>query len=451
MKRHSLLTTAVLVASAVLTSCSIEQQVENKTSAIESNEMVTYQVSISATKADAVTTRSLTPTTGDAAINSKWNGEPVYAYYGETPVGTLTSTASGTTTTTLTGEISKTGGFSANDELTLYYLKDKGDHGTYSGQLGTVPDISSNFDYATATVKVLTVFGTADANVLTTESATFTRSQSITKFSFTQGGSPANVSSLTITATGLTGNPLTITPTTASSDIFAALHNSGTATYTFAATIGGTIYEATKSANLVDGNYYITTIALGTAASGLTFSEPSSATYTGSAITLTIKDGETTLTEGTDYEITYEKGGSTVAQILDAGTYTVTITGKGNYGGTKTTTVTIDKGTPEIFATGLVDGSTILTIGETATTIGASATLGATIDDITVGADADTGTATLSSDKTTISGATAGTVTVTITTAATDNLNAATKTFNIAVRQSGIGGTLANPGTGVEL
>ena len=201
----------------------------------------------------------------------------------------------------------------------------------------------------------------------------------------------------------------------------------------------------------MDGNYYITTIALGTAASGLTFSEPSSATYTGSAITLTIKDGETTLTEGTDYEITYEKGGSTVAQILDAGTYTVTITGKGNYGGTKTTTVTIDKGTPEIFATGLVDGSTILTIGETATTIGASATLGATIDDITVGADADTGTATLSSDKTTISGATAGTVIVTITTAATDNLNAATKTFNIAVRQSGIGGTLADPGTGVEL
>ena len=451
MKRHSLLTTAVLVASAVLTSCSIEQQVENKTSAIESNEMVTYQVSISATKADAVTTRSLTPTTGDVAINSTWNAEPVYAYYGETPVGTLTSTASGTTTTTLTGAISKTGGFSANDELTLYYLKDKGNHGTYSGQLGTVPDISSNFDYATATVKVLTVFGTADANVLTTESATFTRSQSITKFSFTQGGSPANVSSLTITATGLTGNPLTITPTTASSDIFAALHNSGAATYSFEATVGGTTYGATKSANLVDGNYYITTIALGTAASGLTFSEPSSATYTGSAITLTIKDGETPLTEGTDYEITYEKGGSSVTQILDAGTYTVTITGKGNYGGTKTTTVTIDKGTPVISATGLVDGSTILTIGETATTIGASATLGATIANVTVGGAGDTGTATLNAEKTTISGTTAGTVTVTITTTATDNLNAATKTFNIAVRQAGIGGTLADPGTGVAL
>ena len=308
-----------------------------------------------------------------------------------------------------------------------------------------MPDISSNFDYATATVKVLTVFGTADANILTTESATFTRSQSITKFSFTQGGSAVDVSSLTITATGLTGSPLTITPTTASSDIFAALHNSGAATYTFTATIDGTDYVATKSANLVDGNYYITSIALGRAASGLTFSDPSSSTYTGSAITLTVKDGDTELTEGTDYDIVYEKDGSSVAEIKDAGTYTVTITGKGNYGGTKTTTVTIDKGTPVISATGLVDGSTILTIGDEATTIGASVTLGATIDDITVGADGDTGTATLSSDKTTISGATAGTVTVTITTAATDNLNAATKTFNIAVRQSGIGGTLGDP------
>ena len=51
-------------------------------------------------------------------------------------------------------------------------------------------------------------------------------------------------------------------------------------------------------------------------------------TYTGSAIepVVTVKDGETTLTPGTDYEVAYSNN-------VNAGTATVTITGKGNYSG----------------------------------------------------------------------------------------------------------------------
>ena len=71
----------------------------------------------------------------------------------------------------------------------------------------------------------------------------------------------------------------------------------------------------------------------------ITISGISSQTYNGSALTpiVTIKDGETTLTENSDYTITLPEGG-----CVNAGDYTVTITGKGNYAGTVEKTFTIN-------------------------------------------------------------------------------------------------------------
>lgn len=71
-------------------------------------------------------------------------------------------------------------------------------------------------------------------------------------------------------------------------------------------------------------------------------------TYTGAAIqpTVTLTDGETTLTLGTDYTVAYSNN-------TNAGTATVTVTGKGNYAGTATATFTI-RG-----VTGSVSGSTL--------------------------------------------------------------------------------------------
>ena len=58
--------------------------------------------------------------------------------------------------------------------------------------------------------------------------------------------------------------------------------------------------------------------------------------YTDSAIepAVTVKDGETTLTSGTDYEVAYSNN-------VNAGTATVTITGKGDYSGETAATFTI--------------------------------------------------------------------------------------------------------------
>lgn len=68
---------------------------------------------------------------------------------------------------------------------------------------------------------------------------------------------------------------------------------------------------------------------------GITVTIPSQS-WTGSAIepAVTVKDGETTLTLGTDYEVAYSNN-------VNAGTATATITGKGNYSDSKEATFTI--------------------------------------------------------------------------------------------------------------
>ena len=72
-------------------------------------------------------------------------------------------------------------------------------------------------------------------------------------------------------------------------------------------------------------------------ASNLTINSISARTYNGSAQTptVTVKDGTTTLTSGTHYTVDYSNN-------TNAGTATVTITGMGNYTGTKNASFTIN-------------------------------------------------------------------------------------------------------------
>ena len=71
----------------------------------------------------------------------------------------------------------------------------------------------------------------------------------------------------------------------------------------------------------------------------------SSASYTGSAITpaITVRDGYyTTLKQGTDYKVSYKNSaGKVVTSMKDAGTYTIVLTGMGNYSGELNMTFTI--------------------------------------------------------------------------------------------------------------
>ena len=106
--------------------------------------------------------------------------------------------------------------------------------------------------------------------------------------------------------------------------------NVGTATVTITGT-GNYLGTITKTFEINAKEASTLTVTLGT----------SSYTYDGTAKTptSTVKDGETTLAEGTDYTVEYTNN-------INVGTATVTITGKGNYTGTTAKTFTINAYVP---------------------------------------------------------------------------------------------------------
>ncbi|UKK60787.1 InlB B-repeat-containing protein [Prevotella communis] len=104
--------------------------------------------------------------------------------------------------------------------------------------------------------------------------------------------------------------------------------------------------------------------------------------YTGSAIEpdVTVKDGETTLTLGTDYEVAYSNN-------VNAGTATVTITGKGNYSGESAATFTIVKSmtndgitiaaiADQTYTGSAIEPAVTVTDGEKTLTLGTDYTIG---------------------------------------------------------------------------
>ena len=103
---------------------------------------------------------------------------------------------------------------------------------------------------------------------------------------------------------------------------------------------------------------------------GITVNIPS-VEWTGSKLTpvITVKDGETTLTEVTDYTVTAPSG-----TIQDAGDYTYTISGTGNYTGSTTATFTI---TPKAIGT---YGAIAVTEDQNGKTATIDASLEATIE-----------------------------------------------------------------------
>lgn len=84
--------------------------------------------------------------------------------------------------------------------------------------------------------------------------------------------------------------------------------------------------------------------------------------YTGGVqnIDVTVKDGDRTLTKDTDYTLSWSKDDHSETEIKDIGTYTATVTGKGNYTGEATATVEVKYGDGKHYTvepeTTLVDG-----------------------------------------------------------------------------------------------
>ena len=71
--------------------------------------------------------------------------------------------------------------------------------------------------------------------------------------------------------------------------------------------------------------------------------DASAQTYKGEELAILVMHLGRLLTRDTDYTVTYTKDGKTVEKLQDAGNYTATFSGKGDYSGAKTINITIDK------------------------------------------------------------------------------------------------------------
>ena len=187
---------------------------------------------------------------------------------------------------------------------------------------------SNNVNAGTATA---TITGKGDYSGET--AATFTIAKSMTNEDITI----AAIADRTYTGSAIepevtvTDGGTTLTLGTDYTIGYSANVNVGTATATIT---GKGNYSGEKAATF-------TIIPKAVTNDGITIAAIADQTYTGSAIepAVTVKDGETTLALGTDYEVAYSNN-------VNAGTATATITGKGNYSDSREAMFTI---TPRLY------------------------------------------------------------------------------------------------------
>ena len=217
---------------------------------------------------DDTDSRALSEGEGNAIIATFAENDEVVVVDadGSTIVGILKAQTA-EASTTLTGDLdAKT--LIADEVVTLRY---RSATANYDGQVGTLAGIAAGQDYAEGTLTVKTT----SPLEFTTGSVSLAAKQSITKFSFTCGGSPVSVKTFGIAARGLvrsiaksgvdTVGAVTGTLTTPSADVCVALRNNSGAKQTHSFTVkddAGNWYTGTKNAKLANGSNYAATVAL---------------------------------------------------------------------------------------------------------------------------------------------------------------------------------------------
>ena len=167
---------AAICAGAIFASCAPQDVEEVIVPAPSREEVLPAQlctISIDATK--GIDSKALA--LDGSKLTATWeSGETVAVYKkgSNTKLGTLSPKTTGVATTSLEGDVDISG-LAVDDELFLLY-PDRG--WTYDGQDGTLETVSSDYDFATATVKVTSVSSTH----MSAESAAFKNQQAIVKF-----------------------------------------------------------------------------------------------------------------------------------------------------------------------------------------------------------------------------------------------------------------------------
>ena len=273
--KHLFYPLSIAMAAMTMTACSSDDD-----AAVEAGVTGTFQVSINV--GPAAQTRAISVGGNDGhTLYTNWdkNDEVQVVKEGATTIaGTLTAnvSAGNSAYATLTGEL--TGTFAAGDKVTLHYHTASLD---YTGQKGTVADVSTSKSYLTATSTVKQIGQTTGTvkdetnNYLVMSDAAYEAQQAYLDITFTDGaGQALAITKLEVwtsegklvktapldgqTVYATDASPLTITPDAATDHFFLALRDeAGTSnTIYFKATTAGDTYIYSQNLELEYGEYY---------------------------------------------------------------------------------------------------------------------------------------------------------------------------------------------------
>ena len=273
--KHLFYPLSIAMAAMTMTACSSDDD-----AAVEAGVTGTFQVSINV--GPAAQTRAISVGGNDGhTLYTNWdkNDEVQVVKEGATTIaGTLTAnvSAGNSAYATLTGEL--TGTFAAGDKVTLHYHTASLD---YTGQKGTIADVSTRKSYLTATSTVKQIGQTTGTvtdetnNYLVMSDAAYEAQQAYLDITFTDGaGHALAITKLEVwtsagklvktapldgqTVYATDASPLTITPDAATDHFFLALRDeAGTSnTIYFVATTAGDTYIYSQDLDLEYGEYY---------------------------------------------------------------------------------------------------------------------------------------------------------------------------------------------------
>ena len=179
----------------VLAGCQKEDSEVPQTTPEEKAELITYKVTISATK--GVDTKALS--LDGATLNAYWKAtDKVKVYKAGTYIGELSVVPEDVEKpilATLSGDLT-VDGLSANDALILLIPRATWDYSGQTGVLAGTGSIEDTYDFGLASVNIVGIAG----NAVTTSGAMFENQQSIYRFGFKVSGTALSVKQFSVIA-----------------------------------------------------------------------------------------------------------------------------------------------------------------------------------------------------------------------------------------------------------
>jgi len=361
-----------LVALSILSvGCSIDVNTSDITGV--SGKKIPFSAVISAGNSE---TRGLSESEDGSAITTKWEKDEQVALIHNDVIDVMTVTVVDENTHAATIKGSITGSPKNGDKVTIIYPASAVDSETKTlktdllkEQDGTLSSISEKFDYRTAE----STLSVTDGGSTFGTDVKLSLQYAIWKLSLTDGNASLSASKFTIND-GSGNTLITVTPTSASENLFIAMPPASEASFSFKAVVGENTYVFTKSGvSFKSGKFYNSTMNMAQYVvslnkTSLDLSLGNSETLTA---TITPEDAEdkTLIWYSSDEKVvTIDENGKVTA--VDAGTATIKVTNKDeSVFATCDVKVAVDLSTPLTFESKVAGVTVKFNSGETAANV----------------------------------------------------------------------------------